>query len=281
MPEIDGDHVLGHVMHDYPDVVRIALTSREDPHGTLKPLVAAQQYLSKQCDGEELTTTILQSCSLRHALSSDALRRLVSQVGSLPSLPSAYAEIMKEFQSTEASIAKIGDIIAKDVGMTVKLLQLANSAWFAVRHHISSPAQAVTMLGLDKVKAFVLYFQVFSKFDNARIPGFSIDDLATHSITTGMYAKLISEAEHADPHMIDHAFLAGLLHDVGVLILVANYADQYAEVLAQGRERGLSLVAAEQEMLGVTHAELGAYLLALWGLPQPIVEAIAFHHDPG
>ena len=280
VPDIHGVHILDHIRQQYPDVARIALTEREDSEGTLTALVAAQQFLSKQCTTEELMATIVRFCSLRHALSSMALRRLVSQVGFLPSLPTAYAEIMQELQSKEPSISRIGDIIAKDVGMTAKLLQLANSAWFAIRNHISSPAQAVSMLGLDKVKAFVLYYQIFSKFDRARIPGFSMENLATHSISTGMYAKLISETEQADPHMIDYAFLAGLLHDVGMLILVGDYAEQYTEVLTQGRQRGIPLAMVEKEILGTTHAELGAYLLASWGLPQPIVEAIAFHHCP-
>ena len=280
VPDLEGEYILVHVMQQFPDVIRIALTSRDDSEGDVKPLVEAQQYLSNQCDAEEMKYIISRSCSLKQKLSGEALRNVISGIKSLPSVPSAYAEIMTELRSPDPSISRVGEIVAKDVGMTAKLLQLVNSAWFGLQHHISSPAQAVIMLGLEKVQSLVLYFQVFSKFDKARMPGFSIEDLAMHSMRTGMYAKLISETERADSRTLDHAFLAGLLHDVGVLILASNCSEQYVEIFAQRRQKRVSLATIEEEVLGVTHAELGAYLLDLWGLPQPIVEAVAFHHCP-
>ena len=280
MPGMDGLQLLTEVKKRYPHIVRIVLSGHSDQEMILKSIRPAHQYLSKPCDPETLKSTISRACSLRDLLKHSSLKRLVSQMESLPSLPSLYFEVMDELQCPEPSINKLGQIIAKDLGMSTKILQLVNSAFFGVPRHVSNPAQAVTLLGLDTVKALVLTVEVFSKFNQAELPSFPVERLWSHSIKSGAIAREIAKAENIDEELIDDAFMAGLLHDIGKLILATRLSENYKEVLELVRHQEIVFSDAEQQILGATHAEVGAYLLGLWGLPYPIVEVVAYHHVP-
>ena len=281
MPEMDGAQLLAEVKRCYPNVVRMILSGHSDKEMIMKSVRPTHQYLSKPCEAETLKSTIRRTCDLRDLLAHDSLTGVVSRMESLPSLPSLYSEIMELLESPDASIQKVGQIIAKDLGMTAKLLQLVNSAFFGIPRHISSPAQAVSLLGLDTVKALVLTVGVFSRFEQTRLPYFRINELMDHSTKTGAMAKELAKAEGIDKCMVDDAFMAGLLHDIGKLVLAANISDKYGEVLNLVRDEKMAFCEAEYEILGTTHAHVGAYLIGLWGLSDPIVEAIAFHHSPG
>ena len=280
MPGMDGAQLLSEVKKRHPHVVRIVLSGQSDKEMVLKSVRPAHQYLSKPCDADTLKSSVSRACALRDILSDNSLKQIISQVDALPSMPSIYSEIMEELQTPDASINKIGQIIAKDLGMTTKILQLVNSAFFGIPRHISSPEQAVSLLGLDTVKALVLTVGVFSKFDKIKLSGFSIEKLWTHSTITGTYSKEIAKAENIDKNLIDDSFMAGLLHDVGKLVLASSFSDSLIRIVDSSRDQNLSFYEAEYQILGTTHAEIGAYLLGLWGLPNSIVEAVAFHHMP-
>jgi HD-like signal output (HDOD) protein len=280
MPGIDGAQLLNEVMKRYPHMVRIVLSGHSDQQSILRSVGAAHQYLSKPCDADTLKNTVARACGLRELLADKTLTELVAQMNSLPSLPSLYVEVMQELQSPDGSLQKVGQIISKDVGMSAKILQLVNSAFFGLRRHVSSPSEAAVFLGVDTVRALVLSVNIFSQFDRTGVRGFSIEALWTHSSITGALAKQIAKAEGAESKTVDYAFMAGLLHDAGRLVLAANLPAQYSETLFWMRAQKVPLSDAERERFGTTHAEVGAYLLGLWGLPDPIVEAIAYHHRP-
>ena len=130
------------------------------------------------------------------------------------------------------------------------------------------------------MKALLLSMQIFSHFDQQQEGAFALDVLWQHSLATSTCAKRIAQEQQSDRHVVDHAFMAGLLHDVGKLVLAANLPDLYSATLVQAQAQGTTVWAAERALLGTTHAEVGAYLLGLWGLPDAIVEALAFHHCP-
>ncbi len=280
MPGMDGAQLLNEVMKHHPQVVRIILSGHSDQQSILRSVGAAHQYLSKPCDADTLKNTVAQACGLRELLASKTLKELVAQMNSLPSLPSLYVEVMQELQSPDGSLQKVGQIIAKDVGMSAKILQLVNSAFFGLRRHVGSPSEAAIFLGVDTVRALVLSVNIFSQFDRAQLKNFSIESLWTHSSLTGALAKQIAKAEGAEPKTVDYAFMAGLLHDVGKLVLAVDLPDKYSQTLALAHAQKKPLSEVERETLGATHAEVGAYLLGLWGLPDPIVEAIAYHSCP-
>lgn len=281
MPGMNGAALLAEVRQRHPQVVRIILSGYSDLELICKSVGPAHQYLSKPSDAETIKLTVGRACALRDLLADDALQLLVSKLQSLPSLPVLYTELMAELQAADPSIKKVSEIIARDLGMTVKILQMVNSAFFGIRRHVSSPTEAVSLLGLDTIVTLALTVQIFSQLDQARMPGFSPDALFAHSQRVACFAKRIARAEGADPKVFNDAFTAGLLHDVGQLLLAANQPQQYAEVLKLAQTEQLPLDRAERHVFGATHSEVGAYLLGLWGLPTPIVEAVAFHHLPG
>lgn len=280
MPGMDGNQLLQEIKNRYPEIVRIILSGQSDREMILMSVRPAHQYLSKPCGDEILKSTIERSCGLRDLLDNNSLKRLVSQIDSLPSQPALYLQILREVESPYSSMRKIGEIISQDLGMTAKILQLVNSAFFGFRRHISSPAEAAELLGLETIKALVLSVKIFSQLDKASMRVLPVERIWAHSLATGVFAKTIAAAEGQERPVIDDAFMAGLLHDAGKLILGANLPGQYKEALEAARHQGASDLEAERRAFGVTHAEVGAYLFALWGLPFTIVEALAFHHSP-
>jgi HD-like signal output (HDOD) protein len=240
----------------------------------------AHRFLQKPFDMTTLKATIEQAETLRAVLDNPALRSLVSEIKTLPSLPSIYQDLMQEMQSPQASLKKAARIVAKDLGMVTKVLQLVNSAFFGLRTHVSDPEQAVALLGFDTIKSLVLSSQVFAQFDQAKLPSFSLDELWRHAMLTGTYARRIAKEAGAAQQVMDEAYTAALLHDVGVLVLAANKPDDYGRVLELVRMTAVPDWSAEREVFGADHAHVGAYLLGIWGLGDGIVEAVAFHHHP-
>lgn len=280
MPGMDGSQLLAKVQEDYPLTVRIVLSGQSDHESIMKSVRPAHRYLSKPCDPEILQSTISRACALRDLHKQDSLKRVISQTEFIPSLPSLYKEVMNELKSPDGSIEKVGKLIASDIGMTSKILQLVNSAFFGVPCHVTNPSQAVHLLGLDTVRALVLTIGLFSEFDNITLTKLNIEVIYTHSIKTGTLAKKIAKKEALDSELVDNSFMAGMLHDLGKLVLSANFPEIYHEVYELSKQENIQFHEAENEKIGVTHAEVGAYLLGLWGLPDSIVEGVAFHHSP-
>lgn len=280
MPGMDGAQLLTQVMNEFPQVARLALSGQADEQLILRSVRPVHQYLSKPCESEALKRTIHRVCSLRDRLRSPTLSELTSQLKTIPSRPTLYAQIVQELESEEPSIQRVGAIIANDVGMTAKILHMVNSAFFGLRRHVSNPTHAVNLLGLDTVKNLVLSIQVFSSFDAKDTGGFSIDKLWRHSMRTARFARGICKSLEASETVTDDAFGAGMLHDVGKVILATNLPNEYQQVLAFADAEGVSDEEAEHHVLGADHAQVGAHLLGLWGLPDPFVEAVAFHHAP-
>ncbi|MGK7346318.1 MAG: HDOD domain-containing protein [Candidatus Nitrospinota bacterium M3_3B_026] len=281
MPGMDGAQLLDEVSNRYPQIVRIVLSGQSDREMIFKSVGPAHQYLTKPCDADTLKAVVGKACALRDILKEETVKKMVSRIKSLPSIPSLYFELIEEIENPEGSMAAIGGIISKDLGMTAKILQLVNSAFFGLPQRVSSPAQAASLLGLDIIKALVLSTGIFSQFEKTRVPGFSMDELWRHSGAAAVCAKEIAKTEGVDGKTIDDSFMAGMLHDVGILILASNFPEEYGEILKLAEKEDLKLSAAETRVLGTSHAEVGGYLLGLWGLPDVIVEAAFFHHAPG
>jgi HD-like signal output (HDOD) protein len=161
--------------------------------------------------------------------------------------------------------------------MTAKVLQLVNSAFFGLLQKITTVRAAVGHLGLDVLKQLVLSVEVFRTFHpKRRIEGFNLEALQNHSrLAAGIASRL-----PAKRRVSAEAVVAALLHDTGKLVLAAHVPEQFEQVLQQAHRENRSLLAVEHEITGTGHAEIGAYLLALWGLPMPIVDAVCRHHRP-
>ena len=280
MPEMDGMQLLTEVKTRHPRVVRIILSGHLEHEMTLQSVQFAHQTLSKPCDAEILKQTLAKLFALRDILADEAVKKIVSQIESLPSLPAIYSDIIEEMHSEDPSLKKVGDIISKDLSMTAKILQVVNSVFFGLSRKIGSPQEAVALLGLETIKALVLSVKIFAEFSQKKFAWFNIDALFSHSISVSTYAKTIVMNEKLGQDLINNSLMAGLLHDLGKLILATDFQEPYKEVLTAAKGSDRNLWDLEYEVFGTSHAEIGAYLMGLWSLETPIIEAIAFHHCP-
>lgn len=279
MPGMDGAAFLYKVMERWPHTVRIVLSGQADRESIMRSLGATHQYLAKPCDPDRLRTAVSRACGLRDIIYDEKLQRLVSQMETIPSLPGLYQLIQAELAKPEPSIKQIGDIVAMDLGMSAKLLQLVNSARFGLSRQVNSPTEAASLLGVSTVKALVLSSHVFSELHDLGVPGLSSQWLWQHALAVGTLARRLAKDIKLPLATVEMAFTAGLLHDCGMLMLAANRPQDYTQALTRARECG-DLIAVEREIFKADHAAVGAYLLGLWALPEPIVEAVAFHHRP-
>jgi|YelNatPaOPRAMG01_1025707.scaffolds.fasta_scaffold01906_15 putative nucleotidyltransferase with HDIG domain len=281
MPGMNGAQLLNEVLKRHPRTARIILSGYAEREAVARCLGAAHQFLQKPSDILSLKSTLERVCALDLFLQDDRLKALVGQMSVLPSLPSLYFRMLQELQSPDASADRIGELIAMDPAMTAKLLQLVNSAFFGLARKMSNPVEAVQFLGVGTVRSLALSLHAFACFHQARLAEFGFERIWHHSLTVGVFAKRLSQLEGAETMDADEAFVAGLLHDIGKPMLMANRPDDYRAVLSLVQHKDLPLTQAETKVFGATHAEVGAYLLGLWGLPVPIVEAVALHHQPG
>jgi HD-like signal output (HDOD) protein/CheY-like chemotaxis protein len=280
MPGMDGAQLLGQVMQRHPEVVRIILSGQADLAMIMRSISATHQYLCKPCDAETLRQTLRRAYIVRDLLADDTLKRVVSRLGTLPSPPALYYDVLEECRSPRSSVLKIADMIGQDIAMTARILHLVNSAFFARSRRISSPLQAVQLLGLDTVKALLLSAHVFSQFVPHPGSAFDIDHLQGHSVRASALARSLALLEHCEASVVDDTSVAALLHDIGQLILAASLPEQYDAIIRLADARAITLRAAEMETLGATHAAVGAYQLGLWNLPDAVVETVAFSHEP-
>jgi putative nucleotidyltransferase with HDIG domain len=174
---------------------------------------------------------------------------------------------------------EIGQIVQEDPGLTLKLLQIANSAYFGVARRIATPMDAVQVVGLEILRGLVLCVHAFKFYQNHVIRSISATELWEHSMRTASAARRLARHEQLPLQECEETFVSGLLHDVGKLVLAANADAEYQQVVRRSRNEGLPATDIEMEMFGATHAQVGAYLLGLWGLPEPIVTAVELHHS--
>ncbi|MFQ5718004.1 MAG: HDOD domain-containing protein [Acidobacteriota bacterium] len=280
MPGMDGATLLQEVKRRQPGTIRIILSGHSEKELVMKAVGPTHQYLNKPCDPDVLKTTIDRAYGLRALLESPALKKITSGLDSVPSLPALYQQVVAELQKPGASLPTIGRVIQSDMGMSAKILKLVNSAYFGLAQRISSVERAVTYLGLETISALVLGTSIFLESDEPRPGGLDLEALWHRSMKTAAFARAICGSEDLDKQTADDAFLAALLHDIGKIILAVNMPGPYADVMEAVSSRTNAVWKIEEQRLGTHHAAIGAYLIGLWGLPDSVVEAIAYHHAP-
>lgn len=276
MPGQDGADLLRQVRERWPQTVRIVLSGYANQGAAMRSVPVAHRFISKPCDIATLSAALLSACELQERLSRPELRTLVSGLGSLPSAPQSFAAITAVLEQPDVSLPAVADAIEQDAGCSAKLLQLVNSAFFGLAREITTVQAAVTYLGLGPVRDVVLAAEVADMFrcaspDLAR----TVSEINDHSLAVAAAAR-----DLAPPAQAHDAFIAGVLHDVGRLALAAVAPEEFRAVQVERRQRGVPLSHVEQVHFDATHADVGAYLLRLWGLPFTLVDAVARHHDP-
>lgn len=276
MPGMDGAALLAKTRELYPATARIILSGHSERDAILRSLAVAHQFLGKPCEADHLRAVIERTSALHGMLADENIRRLVGKLERLPSVPRTYAELTEAVALPGTSVSEIADIVRRDPAMSTKILQLVNSAYFGLAQHISSIPQAVSYLGMELIKGLALTAGVFTTIEASSAPGFSLEDFQSSAVRTAQLARKMLP----DPKRAEEAFTAALVHDIGELVLAMGLPDEVAAIAALGRSQRRPSFVLERERLGTTHAEVGAYLLGVWGLPFTVVETVAFHHRP-
>ncbi|MFQ5618107.1 MAG: HDOD domain-containing protein [Rhodospirillales bacterium] len=290
MPGMDGAQLLGEVQRRYPDTARIILSGYAEKESVLRTVGPTHQYLAKPCDQDMMINVIERVLGLRTLLASEGLRRLVSGLKTLPTPSAVYFELLEELDSPEGSAAAVAEIIAGDIALTSQILRLVNSAYFALPTKATTPLQAVQLLGLETIKSVVLSAGVFSQYLGDKELASTLETLNRRCLAIGSVAKAIAEAENLDSFVAEHARCAGVLSHIGTLLLVATWPSKFRKVVSflektavadtGAGQQAIGIAEAEQQVFHADHAALGAYLLGLWGFSGPIIEAVAYHHEP-
>ena len=273
MPGMDGLAVLRHVRRSFPSVARIVLSGYADLAAVAQASSVAHQYLLKPCEADALRRAVERALRLQDLLSSEALRRAVGGLGTLPSGPRVYQALSAALGDPDVDVKKLAAIVQQDVGVSARVLQFVNSAYFGLSRRVTSIEAAIVCLGLNALRHLALTQEVFKAF-----PGISEATFAAlehHAALTARIARRLT----TEAHQVEIAFAAGLLHDAGRIVLMSRASEGFARAADEARRRGVPLIAMEKEILGATHAEVGGYLLGLWELPHELVDPVAFHHD--
>jgi HD-like signal output (HDOD) protein len=275
MPGVDGATLLNTVKDECPATVRIMLSGHADREAIVRALPAMHQLLSKPCDAATLRGAIERSLDGADVDRDARIRRLVGGVDKLPTPPDIFFDLTRLMKSPTSSVADVSQVVTRDPALSAKLLQLVNSAYFGTGGITTSIQQAVALLGTDRLRYIALTAAVFSSPGADDACGFSLQALQRGAMRAAHLARTI-----ADPATRDEAFASTLLHDVGHVVLALGRGQEFLEFRDRA-QRGEPQLALEIELFGVTHADVGARLLAIWGLPATIVDAVQYHHDPG
>jgi HD-like signal output (HDOD) protein/ActR/RegA family two-component response regulator len=275
MPRVDGLAVLERAREQQPDAVRIVLSGGAGPGAALEVTRVAHRYIAKPYREDDLRIAIERAFDLRRLLREEGWRRAAGGIMALPSCPRLYTELTELVLDPDATAARAAALVERDIAMTAKVLQLVNSAFFGLGRRVARISEAVHYLGLDTLRALVLHAGAFEAFAPTRpIDGFDIGALQRRSHLAARIAARLAP----DPRARDAAFTAGMLHGVGLLVLARQDPYELAAAIADARRSAIPLHEVEYAHHGSSHAELGAYVLGIWGLPEPIVDGVAHQH---
>jgi putative nucleotidyltransferase with HDIG domain len=277
MPQMDGAQLLEIVRHLYPGMIRIILSGHSDVEAAVRAVPVAHQFLSKPCDHAKLQAAIDPSNEYDSIVSDDATRRVIAAIGELPTMPATYATLMAALDDPEVSLDRISGIVERDMAVVAKVLQLVNSAFFGITSQVATVSAAVGFLGFDLLKHLVITVELFRTFAPvSHVAGFSTEEIQRHSCCVGSIASRLPIPRKK----ADSTSVAALLHDIGKLVLAVRLPGQFERALQASLAQNRPLYLLEEEMTGTTHAEIGAYLLGLWGIPPSVVDAVSRHHHP-
>jgi HD-like signal output (HDOD) protein/CheY-like chemotaxis protein len=274
----DASDLLNHALEKHPETVRFLLAYEADLALIAAKVAGSHQILPKPIEPGSLKSRI--ESGVNDAKPDENGNDQPKEPGRAPTIPSVYAEVLKALDSPDATSAQLGELISSDGALTIEVLRLTRSTYLGLPRNLTDPAEAVECLGLETVKALVMALRFLAEHSQLK-PGYlSVDQIWQHSTNVAQIARDLVLFETKDRALAAQAFAAGLLHDLGKVVLATNFDDLYGRVHSLARKQPVPLWEIEKEMFGATHGEIGACLVGMWNLPAPIVEAAGFHHEP-
>lgn len=274
-----GTLLLKQIQERYPRTTRLLFSGQALRAPAQEMVNYVHQFIAKPCSIEELVDILARVTQLRESINNPAMEALVNSLGNLPSLPQTYRELITALQDESTTVKQIGQIIAKDIGMSTKILQMVNSAFFGLPSKVASPEHAASLLGTETITNLALSAGVFTQLDEDLVKEFKLDALWQHSLAVASLAKRLAKASGMSQAESEIPMLAGMLHDLGQVVLATCDSSEYRRIIQQSQKQDEPIHLVESESIWCSHATLGAYLMGLWGLPLAAVEAVALHHS--
>lgn len=281
MPGMDGATLLKKIRAKWPSTLRIALSGQVSLDQVMESIRNVHQYIGKPSDGGQLVGRIELALSCRDILLDESMHRLVANIDTLPGIPRIYQAIEAELSKPEPAMDSIADLIMRDTALATKILSLVNSPFFGLSSQVRTVRHAITLLGQDIIRALVLASKIFMTHEGMGLNDISLQRLGDHSYRVTTIVKHLARINGKSRDEAVRCSVAAMLHDVGKLILATSFPEKFREVVAMTEKNRIFIHDAEYEIFGSTHAELGAYLLALWGMDADVVRAVGLHHRHG
>ncbi|HYE67533.1 MAG TPA: response regulator [Anaerovoracaceae bacterium] len=279
MPLMDGYELLSIIKEEYPNVIRVIMSGYADEASVFKAILQniAKFYILKPWSDEKLLEYFGQIFETEDILESYDLLIFINNIEKLPTIETSYQKILKMIDK-DLDTGSISEEIEKDFAISTKLLQIANSAYYGLR--TGSVKHATVYLGLQNMKSLIYSTSILnSSFTVSLQDQQRMNDLWTHALITSKLLHYIYVGL-MEKNLPEAAYSAGLLHNIGGLILMQNRMDEYSKIMKKARTKSLNILDLEREAFRVTHQEAGGFLISWWKLPYPIVEAALYHHRP-
>ncbi len=273
-PDVDGVALLMQVRDEEPETIRIALGDDAPNDATLRSLRIAHRVLPGSVPPGELSEAVRRALLLRDLVAGPELRRLLGDVGPLPAVPRVYSELTRRLADPSVSVIELAELVSEDPALAAQVLRMANSAFFGRDRAVSGLADAAARLGTRLLRSLVLHAELYGGFP---LPPAEVGRIEAFQRHSALVARIASGLEPRAP-WLDDAFSAGLLHDLGKLVLLSRLPKRYEAIEAEALRSGRELHVVEAEQLGAHHGTIGACLLGMWGLPSVILEAVHGHH---
>jgi len=281
MPQMAGGEFLTTVERLYPETMRVVISGVGDELAVARCLMYGHRYFQKPLQLKEIADLVRRISRHGKVLRSDRVKKIVGRSDVLPTPPETYLRLTELLQNANSPLEEVARIIESDPGLTARLLQVVNSAAFGYGGKLSTVEDAVQVAGVEVVRSLLLALQARSFAENRLKNKQLLNTFWQHSIETGARCRLLARAERLNLTEQETCFTAGLLHDVGKLVLAASEEKIYGDLVAAAVRDGVPVFERELDVYGATHADIGAYLLGLWGLPDTIIHPVERHHNLG
>lgn len=278
LPDMSGLELLEIIKNSTPQTIRFLLAGENDQQAKFS-IGPVQQVVTKPVKLPEFTAQVNRALALRSAIQNPAMLELAGTIDSLPPMPRTYQQLITTLNNPDSSISDVATIVAQDVALSAKILQIVNSALFSLRSPVQNILQAISLLGTGTISSMVFAQGLFKTFGDENDIAF-FEQLNQHSLQTALGTAKILKSWKVGRDVIDSAMFCGMAHDLGKIVLRKYKPDYWKEITETILTSGLPDFEVERMALKVSHAELGAYLLGIWGFPDAQVEAVAFHHEP-
>lgn len=279
MPNMDGGVVLKNIQKLKPDVGKIILSGYSDKETVFKNIQHANEYLSKPCKTSDLVEAINNTLKSNVMIENETIKKIVSEIETIPSSPEAYNNLISLLSKDDTTPEEIGKVISQDIALSTILMRIANCAFFNFPTPAQNITHAVKMMGQQTLLNITKASHLFENIGSLENPRFSINMLWDHSLRVAQFAKTIAYDAGLSESLHNDCFMAAMFHDIGKFIIASRMEREFSEIITLVEEEQCPVYSAERQILGTTHADIGAYLLARWGFSHSQISIIRTHHD--